>query len=154
MSEEKSEKSLLDRVVEPSVKVTSGATVASVQNVDKRSAVARQFDTENPEYVHMWMDGNTPVEELEMAGYQQVRWPKTKSVPESSQEKLVRVRSDVLCRIKKDAFNSPRKQGEEQSRELVEQSMKGRDEGEDIKWQPRNLVRKPRDARDIGKPVN
>jgi len=148
-------KTLLDRVVEPTnVKVSTGPTIPTGMNVDKRAAVAQQFDTEHPGYVHVWMDGNTPVDELEMAGYEQVRWPKSKAIPESVQEKVVRVRKDVLCRMRKDDFNSPRKQGEDMSRELVDQTMKGRDVGEDIKWQPRNMVRKPRDPRDIGRPVN
>jgi len=154
MSDGDSKKALLDRVVEPSVKVTAGATLPTGMNVDKRKAVARQFDTEDPGYVHVWMDGNTPVDELEMAGYEQVRWPKSKTLPESVHDKVVRVRKDILCRMRREDFENPRKQGEAMSRELVEQTMQGRDVGEDIKWQPRNLVRKPRDARDIGRPVN
>jgi len=137
------------RVVEPAVTVKT-----STLGTDKRKEIASRFDAENPGYVHVWMDADTPEEDLAIGEYQKVAWAKDDGVAAALIGKPVRVRRDVLCKIKKESFNAPRREGEELSRQLVEQSMRGRDEGEDIKWQPRNLVRKPRDPRDIGKPVN
>jgi hypothetical protein len=136
-----------DRLVEPAV------TVRMSHAVDKRVQVQERFNAEFPEYVHVWESKDTPVEELELNGRQHVRW-EGKGVSEALKGKLVSVRSDVLCRQRREDFEEPRKEGEETSRQLVDQSMRGRDAGEDMKWQPRNLVRKPKDARDIGKPVN
>jgi hypothetical protein len=100
------------------------------------------------------MGGDTPVEDLEMMGCSKVKWADDKKIAEGLRGKDVRLRKDVLCRMKSDEFNAPRKSGEDMSRKLVEQSMKGKDVDEDIKWSPRNLVAKPKDARDIGRPAN
>jgi len=139
-----------ERVAEP----TAVKAVTPTGPVSRRSQLQQRFDAESPAYVHVWMDGNTPIDELEMNGYQRVKWGEGKSVSEALRGKEVKLRKDVLCKIRKDTFAESRKQGEDMSRQLVEQSMRGKDKDEDIKWQPRNLVRKPKDARDIGKPAN
>jgi hypothetical protein len=137
-----------ERVAEPKAVVTKDRG-----HVSKRKEISKRFDLESPGYVHLWMDSATPVEELEMAGYQKAKWPEGKSTPESLRGKVVQVKKDILCRVPKDVFNAERKRGEDLSRTLVEQSMRGKDD-EDLKFTPRNLVRKPKDARDIGKPAN
>jgi hypothetical protein len=137
-----------ERIKEP------GAVVLPPQMQSKRTTIQQRFDRENPAFVHVWQDGKSSREELAMQGLEPVTWPDNKDTPAALRGKEVRPRQDILCRIPREVFEAERKQGEGLSRALVQQSMKGKDEGEDIKWQMRDLTRKPKDARDIGKPVN
>lgn len=122
----------------------------NTKHVDRRRELVNRLNSEHPEYVHVFRNSDTPVEELELAGQEYVR---NDTYNKDGDAKVMKWRRDAVARIRRDSYDQYREAITEQSAEEVRPLYKG-DSTPDDEWKvsdPGRKVAKPKDPNEIGK---
>jgi len=121
----------------------------STKYVDRRRELVDRLNAEHPEFVHVFRDSRTPVEELELAGQEFVR----NDTYGDGNADVMKWRRDSVARMRKADYDAQRDAFTEESASAVKDIYMG-DKIPDAEWKasdPGRKVAKPKDPSEIGK---
>ncbi len=119
----------------------------STAHVDRRAQIVKNLDEEHPEFVHVFREANTPVQELELVGQEYVR---NDTYNEDGDKEIMKWRRDAIARIPREQYDAQRSAFTEESASSVKEIYAGADDTW-VQSDPGRKVAKAKDPKKIGK---